>query len=150
MCCCGREARHGQGGGRGGWAPPQWEGQRGPRGCSARHQGPASLLGTGPGTWSVTSRARPGNRLPWGPALLPDTNQSLPAEADWPALVSRARQTPASRAACKAGEPAPTHLPLAGEDWPGHSRHLTPSISHSHTHTHTPTHSHKSPRTTRK
>ena len=126
----------------------------GPRGCGARHQGPASLLGTRPGTWSVTNRALPGNRLPWGPALLPDTNQSLPAEADWPALVSRAQQTPASRAACKAGEPAPTHLPLAGEDWPGYLRHLAPTISHSHTHTHTlthtPTHSHKSPRTTHK
>lgn len=80
----------------------------------------------------MTSRARPGNRLPWGPALLPDTNQSLPAEADRPAPVSGAQQTPASRAACKPGEPAPTHLPLAGEDWPGRSRHLAPP---SHTHT---------------
>ena len=102
----------------------------GPRGHSARHQGPASLPGTGPGTWSMTSRAWPGNQLPWGPALLPDTNQSLLAEADWPALVSGAQQTPAPRAACKAGEPAPTHLPLAG-----HSRCLAPTVSHSHTHT---------------
>lgn len=122
----------------------------GPRGHSARHQGPASLPGTGPGTWSMTSRAWPGNQLPWGPALLPDTNQSLLAEADWPALVSGAQQTPAPRAACKAGEPAPTHLPLAGEDRPGHSRCLAPTVSHSHTHTHTVTPvvtSHPGPRT---
>ena len=91
----------------------------------------------------MTSRARPGNRLPWGPALLPDTNQSLPAEAGRPVPVSGAQQTPASGAACKAESPLLPACPWLGSTGPA-APGTSPTVSHSHT----PTRGHKSAQTT--
>lgn len=83
----------------------------------------------------MTSRAWPGNQLPWGPALLPDTNQSLLAEGG---LASRSagpsRLLPPGLPARQESLLLPTS-PWLGRTGPGHSGCLAPTVSHSHTHT---------------
>lgn len=116
-CCCRRKPGLAKGEDEvGGRSQPE---MRGP-GHSAQYQGPASPPGTGPGTWSMTSRAWPGTSCPsWGPALSPTPPSPLKLRRDRQPRVSGAQQTLLPRAACKAGELALTTSPWLGRTaWP--------------------------------
>lgn len=121
----------------------------GPRkGPQCRHQGPASLPGTRPGTWSMSSRAWPEEPAALGSSSPPDTNDPLPG---WERRTGR----PGGRAqrflpqGCLQGRRACSYPPPPPPGWggPAWPLQVPHRLTLTHTHRVTPR-GHKSPRTT--